>query len=377
MSQTTTPSLARVQPTTRLRAPVIVVVPPAGGSRAARARRARAAVAWGVVAFALANLTLAVAVETALPELRDPEYGYRMTRLCAQHKAHPDRPLVLLLGTSRVQNALDPAAMGFPDEPGSPLVFNFGLSGAHPLRQRLVLQALEAEGVKPAAVVVEVFSATLVVSGSAGRVLARDAVRFTYADVSRAAPYSDDPFALRRMWAAGRLNTMGTEQPVILSHLAPEWQPWSMRVDHYWNMLEETGFTAIPHENADEHRARRQARIRAEYATILKRVEVSELTARVHRDIVADCRARGIPVAFVITPESPEFRSWYSPESRKAVADYVRVLTDELGCAAFTPSNDYAEDDFADGHHMLAPAARRFSREFADNHLKPWLAAGR
>jgi len=28
MSQTTTPSLARVQPTTRLRAPVVVVVPP-------------------------------------------------------------------------------------------------------------------------------------------------------------------------------------------------------------------------------------------------------------------------------------------------------------------------------------------------------------
>ena len=31
------------------------------------------------------------------------------------------------------------------------------------------------------------------------------------------------------------------------------------------------------------------------------------------------------------------------------------------------------ESDFVDGHHMLQPAAARYSRWLADTHLNPWL----
>ena len=68
------------------------------------------------------------------------------------------------------------------------------------------------------------------------------------------------------------------------------------------------------------------------------------------------------------------FRSWYSPESQAAVAAFCRTLTEELGCPVFAAPEGYAETDFADGHHMLPPAARRYSRDLADRHLKPWLA---
>jgi hypothetical protein len=95
------------------------------------------------------------------------------------------------------------------------------------------------------------------------------------------------------------------------------------------------------------------------------------------RALVAECRGAGIPVAFFVTPESPAFRSWYTPESRAALAAYTRVLTDELGCPVFLPPDDFAEHDFADGHHMLPHAAARFTRHLTDTHLKPWLGAER
>ena len=40
------------------------------------------------------------------------------------------QPLVVVLGSSRTQLALNPGAV--EREPGSPLVFNYGLAGAHP-----------------------------------------------------------------------------------------------------------------------------------------------------------------------------------------------------------------------------------------------------
>ncbi len=51
------------------------------------------------------------------------------------------------------------------------------------------------------------------------------------------------------------------------------------------------------------------------------------------------------------------------------------MLSDELGCPVFEAPTDYAEEDFADGHHLLRPAARRFSRELAARHIGPWLAS--
>jgi hypothetical protein len=336
---------------------------------------------WGVALVAIVNIALAAAVETVLPKLRDPEYGYRVPHLKAHQQAHPDRPLVLMLGTSRVQNAIDAAAMDFPDQPGSPLVFNFGQSASSPLRQWLILQQLEAEGVRPAAVVIEVFAPALCIPGPEDAAYKRevafdhDIPRLTYSDLSRMEPYTDDLLTIRRHWAAQRLNAIQAQQPVILSHLAPEWQPWQMRVDHHWTMMDEFGFNAYPTLDANENRPRRQAKVWNDYGVALQQVEVSKLTLRVHRDMVNHCRAQGISVAFMMTPESPLFRSWYSPHSQEVVAEYLRLLSDERHCPVFTPSAAYTEDDFADGHHMLGPSASRFSRELAESQLKRWLAS--
>ncbi|MBY0459123.1 MAG: hypothetical protein K2V38_17445, partial [Gemmataceae bacterium] len=57
-----------------------LVVHPAHPARPGPSRRAGSvrAVGWGVGLFALATAAYSAALETRLPQLRDPEYGYRL-----------------------------------------------------------------------------------------------------------------------------------------------------------------------------------------------------------------------------------------------------------------------------------------------------------
>ncbi|AWM40593.1 hypothetical protein GobsT_08840 [Gemmata obscuriglobus] len=342
---------------------------------APRRTRAVRALGWGAAALLLATAAFSGAIETVLPQVRDPEYGHRVLRARALQRAHPDRPLVLALGTSRTQNALDARAMEFPDAPGAPLVFNFGLSGARPPNLRLALQRLRADGVSPAAVLVEVLPGTLAVSGAADPLVFDTADRLTAADPDRLAPYLASPGALRREWLAKRANPWAAHRVALLSHFAPEWQPWQARIDAMWEQLDDRGFGRYPHGNvSDADRERRRERAHEAYRVIEGDFRVSELSYRCFRDLVADCRAAGTPVAFFLAPESPVFRSWYGPQARAELAAFCRVLRDELGCPVFDAPDGFAEDDFADGHHMLPGAAARFSRQLAATHLRAWLA---
>ena len=137
-----------------------------------------------------AMLAMSGALETVKPEWRDPEFGHRLTRLRQLQRQSPDRPLVLFLGTSRTQNAFDPRAMGFPDESGSPLVFNFGQSGSAPLKVSAhAASDCWMKGSVPRPWCVEVLPVWLAADGSAERVFRDFEPRLSVGDLRRLAPY--------------------------------------------------------------------------------------------------------------------------------------------------------------------------------------------
>jgi hypothetical protein len=72
----------------------------------------RAALLWGVGIFLLAQLSLTVVVERWHPEWRDPEYGSRFANLKKRMKKEPDRPLLVVLGSSRVGNGFKADCLG-------------------------------------------------------------------------------------------------------------------------------------------------------------------------------------------------------------------------------------------------------------------------
>jgi hypothetical protein len=327
--------------------------------------------------FVLATVGLAVAVETVRPQWRDPEYGYRRAAVRGWVHARPDRPLVLVFGSSRVEEGVSPGAMGLPEEPGRPLVYNFGYRAAYPLGVWLHATRLLDDGVKPAAVVVVISAFELKRDGSTDEhLLGWGGARLSGADLRRLVPYTKDPAALRRTLVAARANPWVAHREPLISDLCPRWWPDNLRGPHFaWLGMDRYGFVPIePEYVTDEVRSRAWDDVRAKHLPALNENPVGAVADRAVRDLVARCRAGGVAVALAWAPESPAYRALYTPAGRASADEYVRALTSELGLRVFPAPGHLDEEDFMDGIHLMRGGAEKYSRWLADNHLKPWLA---
>ena len=355
----------------RLRLRLFAAKPPRRTATASRARRAKFALAVGAIVTLAVFFGLAIAVETGKPEWRDPEYGHRLKQLRALQAAHPHRPLVVAVGSSRTQMGVCPDAMGFADAPDSPLVYNFGQSAAGPLRLLLTLHRLLDAGVKPTRVLVELFPLALAADGPAEVQMRGLGAKLGAADLRRLAPYCEDAGALRGEWASARAASLSSLRLNLMSHWQPGLLPWPKRLDFQWSLLDPRGWLAYPIEDVrDETRAAGIVRARGEYVERLKHFAVGGMSRRAMRDLVTRCESEGVRVAFYLMPEGPAFRSWYPPETRAAVDAAVAEL------AALAPVFDatagFGEAEFADSHHLLRGGAARFSKKLADEHLRAW-----
>src|SRR6266567_5123517 len=125
--------------------------------------RSRTAILWAIGFFLIAQLTLVVTIERWRPDWSDPEYGTRFRHLKRRIQKEPGRPLLLVLGSSRVGNGLVADCLP-PDSsqgPERPLVFNMSLAGGTPLCELLLLKRVLAAGIHPRWVVIEVLPSSL------------------------------------------------------------------------------------------------------------------------------------------------------------------------------------------------------------------------
>jgi hypothetical protein len=348
---------------------------PAASARHRR-KSARAAVSSGAAAFLGLTVAMAASLDAARPEWRDPEFALKLNGLRRWQAEAPHRPLVVAFGSSRTQMALSPAAMGFPDEPGSPLVYNFGYRSATPLASYLHFTRVLDSGVRPAALLLQLAPAELMAGEPAERQYAVWAPRFSPGDIRRLAPFTGNPSVFRRAWAVNRLNPWATYRDAVRSDLIPDWQTRIQRLDYVWESMDGYGFApcnslSIP----DELRPGIEQNVRRALNGSLRAFAPGSLAGRVYRDLVGRCRAEGIAVAFFWAPTSPNYRSWQTPETLAAIEEYGRRLAAEHGVVVFPAPEHLEERDFADGYHMLRHGAAKYSRWLADTHLKPWLAA--
>lgn len=343
----------------------------------ARSRRqsARLTVFCGAAWFAVATLALAVAMETVKPQWRDPEFAHRIHRLRQWKTEAPDRPLVLAFGSSRTQMAFCPAVMGFPDEPGAPMVYNCGYRGAHPLGVWLHLTRLLDEGPRPDFVLIQLATHEIGIPGDTERQLVLWAPRLSSTDLTRLVPFSDGSTTLLRRWAVARLKGWSEHREAMMSELLPRWQTHQRRLDLTWERMDTYGFVPFAAPMVSEA-VRKQAlgETRQKFAAAIRGRKPGSVSDRAYRDLIARCQTEGIPVAFFVAPESPTLRSWYRPAALKIEAEYHRSLV-ERGVPVFPAPTHLAEDDFADGYHMLRHGAEKYSQWLAEHHLKPWLAA--
>jgi hypothetical protein len=354
-----------------------------------RRREAKRAVLVGVVSFVLATLALVVVVDTVAEQWRDPEYAYRLRDLRGWQEESPDRPLVIALGNSRLQMGLSPAAMGFADQAGSPVVYNLGIRGARILGSWLALQRVLDAGVRPAAVLVQVSAWDLAGQGPAERELRPWLGRFSAADLRRLAPYTHDSGTLRRAWIAARINPWWSFRVHVIRDVLPDYLPTppvetvvggrcvSCFPFDYPPPMDRFGFGPVPYEavSPDYYREVHELTTKTFRKALHGQVGVGTVNTRALRDLVSRCRREGIAVAFLWAPESPMFQAKYTREGWEAMLAFERSAAEEFGVEIFpAPDGLLTDDEFADAVHLLPKGAIKYSRWLADSHLKPWLA---
>lgn len=341
-------------------------------------RSARAAVLVGGAAAFLAQLGLAVAVEARRPEWRDPEFFHRRKNLAAMAKWADDtgqrRPRVVVLGTSRSSMGFSPGHLGLGNGPTDPLVANCSQTGCWPINQRLNLGRLLDAKLAPEFVLVEIIPGLL----ADPRPVADQArvARLGTSDLARLHPYLRRPAGTYATWAGTRAGAWHTFRFDVLAHAGHgDLIPPAARQDFLWSTLPADGW--VPFDPPDwpaESRARGTALAHEQYADWLANFRVNPETARVHHDMLAECRAHGTRAAFFLMPESPTFRGWYPPGVRQRVREYLEGLSREFGVPVFDAS-DWIDDEaaFMDGHHLLRPAAVRVSERLGRDHVGPWV----
>ncbi len=315
----------------------------------------RATLLWALGLYALVQTVLVVVMDRWHPTVFETAARDKWQQLRQVKAAAPDQPLLLMLGSSRTQHALQAGWLnGLPGPDGKPfLPYNFGLPAAGPVRQWVYLRELLDAGIRPRLLLVEVLPPLF--SAPRGSTTGEeDWLEAPYLSVSRLYrlwPYLARPHRKGRAWLESRLAPAYAHRPILRTWMEEKVSTGTNRAVRFphdpWGWM-------LPHPCTDQVRAWRLAATWKSYGPTLSQFRMGKGPTRAMHDLVAFCREKRIPVVLVTMPESTLFRSWYSPEGRAG----PRRLLEELHKAYGVPvidANDWVEDnDFIDGHHVLA-----------------------
>jgi hypothetical protein len=350
-------------------------------SRRTLTRQARAALIWGLALYAIGHVGLLIVTQWCWPRLRDPEYSYKLTRLRKQIAAQPQRPLLVLLGSSRTGQGFRPAKLPDCQTPDgrTPFVFNFSQVGSGPIAELVCLRRLLAEGIRPDWLAIEVLPALLgrKIDASCGNPEV-GVSRLTWNDLFLLLDYTLDPRLLKRNWYGVQLAPWYGHRFSIMNHYASEFLPWRLRLD-CWKALDDWGWSDLgldTDEPEKEKETRALQLARDTYEKELKDFQIEAVQNRALREMLALCRREGIPTILYLMPEGSIFRSWYVPPTRARIEDYLTHLSEEFNVPIVDARNWIADEYFGDSHHLYRLGATIFTRRFGEEVL-PSLLAGK
>jgi hypothetical protein len=100
---------------------------------------------------------------------------------------------------------------------------------------------------------------------------------------------------------------------------------------------------------------------RTQYGEALATFRLGDGPARALGDLVDLCRREGIALAFVLTPESSEFRSLYPASLVPAFECYLKHLGGPADLPVINARAWVDDGGFWDGHHALPGGAAAFT----------------
>jgi hypothetical protein len=297
----------------------------------------------------------------------DAEFRVHRDALQALMTEHPDRPFLVMVGSSRVSFGFDPDYLSpIVDDKGTPVeCFNFGHFNAGPTANLLTVDRLLRAKIKPRWLIVEVLP-SLCFQEWSGFVHAS-----TWGDVK----------TLSRYYSLGKF-----AGSLLTNHLLLPW--FEHRGELQERYLHETQeerrdlliskrgwWTSVPDAVDSAYRQQLTENQRIVFGVDLSgRFHIAPECAAALRDLLARCRTEGINVALLLMPEGETFRSWYTPAAEAEFDSLLGQLVAEHQVPIFDTREWFDDSYFADSHHLLRPGARKFTLRLEREFLRPFVA---
>jgi hypothetical protein len=345
-------------------------VPARDRRKHATQRGRKADLLWTLVGLAVLQVGFLIWAEWKAPELYDLEYGARIAILHERLGEDPQRPIAIVLGSSRIGQAFLPEMMPpLKSAAGEDvLAFNFSHLMSGPVMNLMGWRRLEREGVKPRWLVLELVPTLMM-----GEHPASAAGVATAPDLPLLLDYFPRGRALRT-FVKNRANPWHQHRQALLRRWAPSLATQASHTDDV--KLGPCGGDAgwnLPNHVPDEDRRRMTARVAAG-AQFLRAWKVDPRADRAIRTVLEECRRQGIATLLLLTPESSELRACYSPDSLADLDAYCTRLSREFQVPLVNARAWLEDDDFSDGHHVIRRGAERFTLRLAREALQPLVA---
>lgn len=322
--------------------------------------RARRAIVFGAAFTVLLGVVGIGLIEKYRLDTIDREYAQRLELLQTATAEHPDRPLMLAVGSSRMVHAFSPELLPplTTADSRTALPFNYGHFGAGPIYSYLALHRLFEAGVRPKWVLFELMP------GFFPRENARMVSSLcTAGDAIRGGHY----------YPTGELEWEYTRwRTVRLPDLASR----AVKPIEFPTPLGPLGgYGAHKKSVTPEERAALMTQQAGHFSWVMRNWKPSDGGRRAIFDSLELCRKHGAEVRFVVLPEGGDHRAMYGPGSIDRVDEHLRKLADETGIPITDTRGWLTEDDFTDSHHELERGAIAFTDRLGRELLEPWVAA--
>lgn len=343
--------------------------------------RSRTALLWALVCFLGGQALLGLLLSRSQQDIFDPEYNVRLSRLRQRLAEAPGRPLALIVGSSRTANGLHPASIRRGAGEQEPILFNFSLVGAGPVRELMTVRRLLAAGVRPAWLFIEVWPPFLPQMGFYREELAlQNLVDLYWVDVPSLVRLYDDCWGPASNIVARLLApAIHARVPLVdryANFLLPRLTAYELRNrDLPWRTLDDSGWLAMPLPRDDDETFRRRVEtdLKPKIKPLLDAFQVSDVSDRALRELLDLCRANGIRPLFLLLPEHSALRACYPAQTQARLADYLRRLGDEYQAPALDLRAWSADADFNDHSHLTPDGAQSFSARFGREVYQPLL----
>jgi hypothetical protein len=306
-----------------------------------------------------------IVLDDLRPGLRDPEYGRRLRqyRNCAGE--NPNRPAVLVVGSSRAAMGVSPAAWEEIRPAGSPWLFNLSVLGGGPVMEHLVARRAFSDGVRPEVVLFEYWPPYFYSEGNWAEHRRIVIERLSPFDRPIVRDYFPDPARIEARMRVQRWNPIWAARERLLVQVLPKWLRNDRRMDWMWDGVDgwgwKPGFDYPPGKTPE--RDRLLAACGQIYRPLFADYRVSASADRALREAVQAARDHGAVVGLLYLPESSEFRSWYTPEAERLSREHLAGISRDLAVPVIN-AREWMEDGLlVDGFHLSRRGAGEFTRK--------------